>query len=68
MVADARTRGELLCLPARVDGGTIELGYRGASPDGAVIEFTETIELPGTLDPSRVGAVPLLRLLSSPRP
>lgn len=62
---EQQTVGELLCLPPRLRGSTIELRYRGVGRDGTTTEFTEVIELPGTLD--HIAAVtrePVLRLLS----
>lgn len=57
--------GELLCFPPRLVDTKIELSYRGVGHEGAVTNFTEVIELPGTLDhiaPQTVDQV--LRLLS----
>jgi hypothetical protein len=64
-LAQKRTTGELLCLPPRLNGTEIALSYRGIAADGATTEFTETIDLPGTLghvDPRTRDQV--LRLLS----
>lgn len=60
-----RAESELLCLPPRVVGSSIELDYVGITGAGESTRFTETIDLPGSLDdadPSAVAAV--LRLLS----
>ena len=64
-LAEQETVGVLHCLPPRLNGGSIELGYRGTGHDGSSAEFTEVIELPAALDqvaPETRG--PLLRLLS----
>lgn len=57
--------GVLQCLPVRLTGATVELGYRGTGHDGATTEFTEVVELPGTLDHvAPKTRDPVLRLLS----
>jgi hypothetical protein len=49
-VAEEQTVGVLQCLPPRLAGSRIELGYRGIGRDGVTTDFTEVVELPGTLD------------------
>ncbi|WP_345521204.1 hypothetical protein [Nocardioides conyzicola] len=64
--AEERSRvTDLVCEAPVVEGRSIRLGYAARAGDVTVHEFTETIELPGTLDgvPDAV-QVPLLRLLS----
>lgn len=64
-LVEQQTTGELLCLPPRLRGSTIELGYRGVGRDGITTEFTEVIDLPGTLDHVAEDVRgPVLRLLS----
>lgn len=62
----ARAVGELLCLPPRLSGARIELGYRGTTAAGAtVVDLTEVIELPGDLDHVEAATRErILRLLS----
>lgn len=63
--AQREATAELVCLPPRISGARIELGYRGTGRDGSVVEFTEVVELPAPLD--HVAAEPrdrVLRLLS----
>lgn len=68
-MAQRQTVGELHCLAPRLVGSTIELGYRGIGRDGATTDFTEVIELPGTLDhvpaATRDGVLRLLSLAAS---
>ncbi|MFT4231811.1 MAG: hypothetical protein QM606_03415 [Leucobacter sp.] len=53
------------CAEPRLDGTTVSLGYAARSGDGIVARFTETIELPASLDGvPRTVVVPVLRLLS----
>jgi len=47
---DGQQAGERRCLPPRLIGTKIELAYAGTDRAGATTEFTEVIELPGTLD------------------
>lgn len=57
--------GELLCLPPQFRGSTIQLRYRAVGRNGTTTEFTEVIELPGTLaHAAAVTREPVLRLLS----
>ena len=49
-VAEEQTVGVLQCLPPRLSGGRIELGYRGVDCHGTTTEFTEIVELPGALE------------------
>ena len=64
-VAEEQTVGVLQCLPPRLSGGRIELGYRGIDRGGATTDFTEVVELPGTLDHVDPGTRErVLRLLS----
>lgn len=57
--------GELHCLMPRLFGTTIELPFRGVSPDGVITDFTEVVELPAALDEVDPAIVePMLRLLS----
>lgn len=46
---ERQTEGELVCLPPRLFGSTIELGYTGTARNGSTTGFTETIELPAPL-------------------
>jgi hypothetical protein len=63
------TTSEFRCLPPRLVGTKIELGYRGTTVAGVTTEFTELIELPGTLDHveerTREGVLRLLSLAAS---
>lgn len=64
-VVEQQTVSQLQCLPPRLRGPRIELGYRGFGRDGTTTEFTEVVELPGTLDHVAEHArEPVLRLLS----
>lgn len=64
-----QTVGVLQCLPPQLIGRTIELHYRGVGRDGAVTDFVEVVELPGTLDhvapATRDGLLRLLSLAAS---
>lgn len=64
-----QTVGVLQCLSPQLTGRTIELPYRGVGADGAVTDFVEVIQLPGTLDhvasATRDGLLRLLSLAAS---
>ncbi|MFC6321339.1 hypothetical protein ACFP3Q_14455 [Nocardioides sp. GCM10027113] len=65
MSMEEHTVGELICLPPRLLGSTIELDYRGIGRDGVATKFTETIKLPGSLEHVEKGTRDaVLRLLS----
>ncbi|MCL8024890.1 hypothetical protein [Nocardioides bruguierae] len=60
-----RTTAGLECLEPTLNGARIELDYVGTGHDGTLTRFTETVELPGSLEHVDDAVVrPVLRLLS----
>ncbi|MEQ6899946.1 hypothetical protein [Nocardioides sp. YIM 152588] len=56
---------EVECADPRIDGSTVSLTYRAKADGATVHEFTETIELPGSVDHVDPAVLtPVLRLLS----